>query len=308
MRPIGPRLLALLCIALFATTPPRPTTARSSSSSRSGRVPEARLPTILDLIGKRGTAADLGYLFDVPSTRTVPRRGPAQGARRAGRGRADAQAPPRGRPRPARRHRRGEGSDPAGCLAAIRLAGLWKVETLGKPLGDLAGAADTPGRRSAPRRSMPSPRSVAPTRRPIEALTKPGRPCRGPPARPSRPWPGSTSTPRPRPPPFVLRDAAPGAGPRPDARPVPERQRAARRRWQRRRCPANLPPDAAKLGLRALRARQLEPAARRRPEQGREDQRRRQAARARRRSKSSSPTSPPRATPPAASGSSAAPT
>src|SRR5947209_105775 len=61
MRPIGP---LLLCTTLIATASASADDSPLVKLLKAGRVPEARLPAILDQIGKRGSAADLGYLFE----------------------------------------------------------------------------------------------------------------------------------------------------------------------------------------------------------------------------------------------------
>ncbi len=110
MRSVSPRLLAVLGFVLIATAPAPADDSPLVKLLKSGRVPEERLPAMLDKIGKRGSAADLGYLFD----RAVDPKGFPPAARlkalealaEAG---AHPQGPARGRPRAARRHPRREG-------------------------------------------------------------------------------------------------------------------------------------------------------------------------------------------------------
>ncbi len=252
MRPIGPRPLALFCVALFATTIP----ASADDSPlvkllKANRVPEARLPAILDQIGKRGSAADLGYLFE----RAVDPNGfPASARLKALDALAEAALTRKLRPEGDLARLGGivaRKSDPAGCLAAIRLAGLWKVESLGKPLGDLAGAADTPADlRAAALEALAAIGDA--NRATIAALTKPGRPAEvraaavAALARLDVAGAAEAAT-------AVARDAAPGQDLAPmlapflSARGGPAALAAAVSR-------ADLPPDAAKLGLRALYA------------------------------------------------------
>ncbi len=140
MRPIGLRLLVLLCIT--ATTTASADDSPLVKLLKSGRVPEARLPAMIDQIGKRGSEADLGYVFE----RAVDPKGfPAVARLKALDALAEAALTRKLRPEGdlARLGAILRGKDDAARLAAARLAGLWKVEALGEPLGDLAGAADT---------------------------------------------------------------------------------------------------------------------------------------------------------------------
>ena len=175
MRPIGPRPLALLCTLLVAA----PASADDSplvKLLKANRVPESRLPTILDQIGKRGSAADLGYLFE----RAVDPKGfPAPARLKALDALAEAALTRKLRPE-GDLARLGEviasKTDPAVRLAAIRLAGLWKVEGLGKPLGAIAGAVETPSDvRAAALDALASLGDAH--KATILGLTKPGRPA-----------------------------------------------------------------------------------------------------------------------------------
>ena len=248
MRPIGPRPLALLCFALLATAPASADDSPLVKLLKSGRVPEARLPTILDQIGKRGSAADLGYLFE----RTVDAKGFSAPARlKALDALAEAALTRKLRPEGDLGKLAGALPDPAVRLAAIRLAGLWKVEGLGKPLGDLAGATDTPDDVRAA--ALDALASIGDAHKAtILGLAKPGRSAEARAqavaalARLDVAAAAEAAT-------AVARDAAPGQDLAPmlapflSARGGPAALAAAVSR-------ADLPPDAAKLGLRALYA------------------------------------------------------
>jgi putative heme-binding domain-containing protein len=101
------------------------------------------LATILDQIGKRGSAADLGYVFD----RSVDPKGfPAAARLKALDALAEAGLTRKVRPEGDLGRLGGilAEKDNAARLGAIRLAGLWKVEGLTKPLADVAAAAGAP--------------------------------------------------------------------------------------------------------------------------------------------------------------------
>ena len=75
--------IALTCSALAAVHPPRPRARKPTIPPpdsplvkllKSGRVPEARQGTIVDMIGKRGTAGDLAYIYQQASPRRLPGR------------------------------------------------------------------------------------------------------------------------------------------------------------------------------------------------------------------------------------------
>jgi putative heme-binding domain-containing protein len=140
-RPTLPTLLLLLAL------PAAPAAAQDSPMVRilkGGKVPEARQGTILEMIGKRGDAEDLGYVF----SRAVEPEGFGPAARlQALRALADAASTRKVRPdgdldalagliRPA-------DIDEPTRLAAIRLAGLWGVEAAGPALRSLAETTDT---------------------------------------------------------------------------------------------------------------------------------------------------------------------
>ena len=56
---------------------------------KSGRVPEARQGTVIDMIGKRGAVGDLDFIYQQAMTDRFSARGPDQGPRRAGRSRVE---------------------------------------------------------------------------------------------------------------------------------------------------------------------------------------------------------------------------
>ena len=109
---------------------------------KSGRVPEARQGTIVDMIGKRGTAGDLAFLFQQvisPDGFSAPIKLKALEAL--------AEAASNRNLRPAKDARQA-GHAASGRLrldrnqafekAAVRLAGLWKLEAAADALGALA--------------------------------------------------------------------------------------------------------------------------------------------------------------------------
>jgi len=129
-------MLAVIC-ALVVAVPARSAIAQTKSDSpmvkllKSKRVPEERLGTILELIGKRGTADDLAYIYE----QAISTEGFAPTIRiKAFDALAEASAnrnlkPPRDLEKlvPLVRGAAG-GSDAAGAKPAIRLAGLWKLD------------------------------------------------------------------------------------------------------------------------------------------------------------------------------------
>ena len=171
---------------------------------KSGRVPEARQGAIVDMIGKRGTAGDIAFLFQQvisPDGFSAPIKLKALEAL--------AEAASNRNLRPANDvdklvalvQSASSRSEPALQKAAVRLAGLWKLEAAAESLEALA-VSPSSGRR-APLRS---PGRTGLDRRPGGSF-----PDRGPDAGRlsrracaswrSRPWPSSTSTPRPSGPP-----------------------------------------------------------------------------------------------------------
>jgi putative heme-binding domain-containing protein len=141
----GRFLMSLLLIPTLAfADDPRQADSPMLKLLKSGRVPAERQGTILEMIGKRGQPADLAYLYeralsqdgfsselrhkaldalvDAALTRKVRPAGDLAGlARLIGDAKADASI----------------------RLAAVRLAGLWKVEAAEETLGVIAQAPET---------------------------------------------------------------------------------------------------------------------------------------------------------------------
>ncbi len=129
-------VFSVLC-ALVVAAPAQSAIGQTKSDSpmvkllKSKRVPEDRLGTILELIGKRGTADDLAYIYE----QAIRPEGLAPPVRvKAFEALAEAAAnrnlkPPRDLDKlvPLVRDAAG-GSHAAGAKPAIRLAGLWKLE------------------------------------------------------------------------------------------------------------------------------------------------------------------------------------
>jgi putative heme-binding domain-containing protein len=249
MRPIGPPMLAASCAILIAIAPASADDSPLVKLLKSGRVPEARLPAMLDQIGKRGSAADLGYLFD----RAVDPKGfPAAARINALEALAEAALTRKVRPEGDLARLGGvlAEKDDAGRLAATRLAGLWKVEALDKPLGDLAGAANTPASLRAA--ALDALAEIGPSNKTtIEGLTH----ARSAEVRPlavaalARLDVDAASLAAAS----VLRDAAPGQDFAPMLAPFLN-ARGGPEALAKALDAANLPPDPAKLGLRALYA------------------------------------------------------
>lgn len=164
--------------ALLATStraaddPPRPDSPLVKML-RGGRLPTERQGTIVEMIGRRGTAADLDFLLD----RAIDPKGFAP-ANRLKALNALAEAAMTRNTRPAGDLGRlaalveTEG-DPAARVAAVRLAGLWKAEVLRGAIRLIAEAAGTaPALRASALDALASMGDKAG----IEALLTPGRP------------------------------------------------------------------------------------------------------------------------------------
>ena len=144
-------LLALAAFALITPVAPADDPAAPDSPLvkllKSGRVPEARLGAIVDMIGKRGTAGDLDFIFQQAiCIRRLPGTAQSQGPGSPGRGGRKPQ--PCARPKDVDKLAAliGAGpprSDPALEKAAVRLAGLWKLEAAAEPLKALAVSPST---------------------------------------------------------------------------------------------------------------------------------------------------------------------
>ncbi len=115
---------------------------------KSGRVPESRLGAIVEMLGKRGSPADLGYLYE----RTLDPKGFAPAIRLRAMSALVEAAANRGL-RPVRDLEKLEDLIPSGNAGkstgdsvgreAIRLAGLWKLESAVDRLAALAGKPET---------------------------------------------------------------------------------------------------------------------------------------------------------------------
>jgi len=131
--------------AAYADEAPRPDSPLVKFL-RSGRVPAERQGTVVEMIGKRGTADDLGFLIE----KALDPNGftPANRLRAVD---ALAEAALTRNLRPAGDLARlspliaGKDADPALKLAAVRLAGLWKAEALGGALRSIAAAPEVTG-------------------------------------------------------------------------------------------------------------------------------------------------------------------
>jgi putative heme-binding domain-containing protein len=142
-------VLALLVAVMFEI-PVRSASGQSSSDSpmvkllKSKRLPEDRQGTIVDLIGKRGTADDLGYIYQQSLS---PDGFPAAVRVRALEALAGAAA--NRNLKPARDLEKliplvGDALAPAGAAIAkpaIRLAGVWKLEPAVEALAEVARSA-----------------------------------------------------------------------------------------------------------------------------------------------------------------------
>ncbi len=143
---------------------------------RSGRVPAERQGTVIDMIGKRGSAADLGFLLEQalsPEFTPANRLRALEALSEAALTRDVRPEGDLGRLAPLVEAK--ADADPAARQAAVRLAGLWKVETLGPALRSIAGSADTPGPLRASALDALAAIGGKEGRASIEALTAPGK-------------------------------------------------------------------------------------------------------------------------------------
>ncbi|WP_435005109.1 HEAT repeat domain-containing protein [Tundrisphaera lichenicola] len=146
MRPIAST--ACLFVALAATTSPCPAAQDAPKPDSSyvkllKKAPEARVGQIVDIIGKRGDADDLAYLFN---RATDPQGFSADVRRKALEVLADVALTRDLRPSgdlSGLGRLLGPDSAPGTRRAAIRLAGLWKAEATLDALGSLAEAEGT---------------------------------------------------------------------------------------------------------------------------------------------------------------------
>jgi putative heme-binding domain-containing protein len=135
-------LLAMQLLALTAADDPKPESPYVRML-KSGRIPEERQATIVEMIGKRGEADDLGFLFQ----QAVRSDGfPAAIRLKALGALADAsltrQLKPTGDLIALRTLIKTQG-DAAARSAAMRLAGLWKAEALIADLKSIASSSET---------------------------------------------------------------------------------------------------------------------------------------------------------------------
>jgi putative heme-binding domain-containing protein len=112
---------------------------------KGGKIPDERVGTVLDLIGKRGTPADLAYVFE----RAVQPDGFSPGVRaRAfgvlGEAARNRKARPAGALEPLVGLLASPDVAPAIRVAALQLVGPWEVEAARPALEALAGGDDTP--------------------------------------------------------------------------------------------------------------------------------------------------------------------
>jgi putative heme-binding domain-containing protein len=175
---LGLSLAALLPPIAAADDEPRPDSPLVKLL-KSGRVPEERQGTIVEMIGKRGNAADLSYLYQQAlrpdgfpeATRLKALDALAEAA-------LTRRARPEGDPSKLATLIRPQGAKvaPALRLAATRLAGLWKAESLGDALREVAQSPDAdPTLRAAALDALASIGGAA-GRAGIEALAAPDRP------------------------------------------------------------------------------------------------------------------------------------
>ena len=142
---------------------------------KSGKLPASRQGAIVDMIGKRGTTDDLGFLFEkviAPDASATLR---ARGLDALTEAALTRKSRPSGDL--ARLSTRIDGKgEPADRLAAVKLAGLWKVEKLGPMLGKVAASADVSAALHAEALDALAAIGGRENRDRIDALTKPGRP------------------------------------------------------------------------------------------------------------------------------------
>ena len=140
--PFAPIAFASIFLVLAPGTraddPPKPDSP-FVKMLKSGKIPEERLGTVFDMIGKRGKTADLTYLFDQVAT---PGKLSAANTVKALNALAEAAQTQSLKPEGdlGRVSALITSKDPATSLAAIKVAGLWKTESLGKPLGEIAAS------------------------------------------------------------------------------------------------------------------------------------------------------------------------
>jgi putative heme-binding domain-containing protein len=147
---------------------------------KSGRVPEARLGSIVEMIGKRGSAGDIEYLFE---RLTTPNGFPPSIQERALDALAEAASNRNLRPKKNTEKLAAMlSADPKNASAllrtrAIRLAGLWKLETLADTLGAIAGAGTSEDAIRVEALDALAMIGGQAARSRVEALTEPSQPA-----------------------------------------------------------------------------------------------------------------------------------
>ena len=166
-------VLALLAPSARAGEPPKPDSP-FVKMLKSGRIPEERLGTVFDMIGKRGKVADLTYLFDQvlkPGALNSPNTIKALGAlAEAAQTQSLKPEGDLGRIGPLIADK-----NPATSLSAIKVAGLWKAESLGKPLRDIAASDNASEAQRAAALDAIAAIGGKAGRASIESLTEPGQ-------------------------------------------------------------------------------------------------------------------------------------
>lgn len=110
---------------------------------KSGKAPAERLPAMLEMIGKRGSADDLDYLLACATSDPAYSREAKQAALDALASAFESRGvQPNSIERALEKPIRDRVAEPALAQSAIRLAGLWRVESLAPMLSELALAAD----------------------------------------------------------------------------------------------------------------------------------------------------------------------
>ncbi len=185
MRPCSQRTTAtfLFAITLISAAPLRAGDEPAPESPmvkllKGGRVPEERQGTVIEMIGKRGAAADLGFLLE----RALDPKGFSPVNRlKALDALCEAALTRNLRPigdlgRLSTVIEASTATDPSARLAAVRLAGLLKAESVGAALRALAEATDTPDLLRASALDALASIGGRAGRASIEALTGSGKP------------------------------------------------------------------------------------------------------------------------------------
>ena len=175
-RAVAPFLLFVLAASAFAQDEPRPESAYLKLLKKA---PEGRMSTIIDVIGKRGTADDLAYLYERATAdgglAEVPRLKALEALDEAA---TTRQLRPKVEPAGLIKLVAPANSKvtPAVRLAAVRLSGTWKESGTVADLLALAGAKSIdPRTRSAAFEALASIGGPE-ARKAIDALASPDRP------------------------------------------------------------------------------------------------------------------------------------